>query len=103
MSWGLDAAIDYKAEDVGGRPNATYFLLIVKRIRLEGFLIMDYLDRFEEGRRELSAWLSSGQLRTLEDVQEGFENIPSTFLRLFRGANLGKQVLKMTSSEITHA
>ena len=142
---GLDAAIDYKAEDVGARLGAlcpdgvdiyfdnvgggiletvighmalggriplcgmisgynaeqpqpgprNLFLLIARRVRMEGFLVMDYADRFEEARRELSAWLASGQLTSREDVQEGFENIPSTFLRLFSGANLGKQVLKV--------
>ena len=71
------------------------FLLIARRIRLEGFLVMDYGDHFEEARKELSTWLASGQLKSREDVQEGFENIPSTFLRLFSGANIGKQVLKL--------
>ena len=56
---------------------------------------MDYGDQFEEARKELSTWLASGQLKSREDVQEGFENIPSTFLRLFSGANVGKQVLKL--------
>lgn len=68
---------------------------------MEGFLILDYVDRFDEGRRELSAWLASGQLKPLEDVQEGFEQIPSTFLRLFRGANIGKQVLKIADRSAT--
>ena len=77
------------------------FQLIAKRIRMEGFLIPDYFDRFEVGRRELSEWLASGQLKALEDVQEGFENIPSTFLRLFQGANLGKQVLKIADPSAT--
>jgi hypothetical protein len=89
----------YNAEQSPGPHNL--FLLIAKRIRMEGFLIPDYFDRFEVGRRELSEWLAAGQLKALEDVQEGFENIPSTFLRLFQGANLGKQVLKMADPSAT--
>ena len=84
----------YNAEHPAPGPH-NLFLLITKRIRMEGFLILDYLDRFDDGRRELSAWLASGQLKAIEDIQEGFERIPETFLRLFRGANIGKQVLKI--------
>ncbi len=72
------------------------FLLIARRITMTGFLVMDFAPRFGDARRDLSAWLDSGQLQAREDVQEGFENIPATFLRLFSGRNLGKQVLKVS-------
>ena len=71
------------------------FLLIARRITMAGFLVPDFAPRFDEARRELSAWLAAGQLQAREDVQEGFENIPATFLRLFTGRNVGKQVLKV--------
>ena len=70
-------------------------LLITRRIKMNGFLILDYVHRFKEGRRQLSAWLATGKLKAREDVQEGFENIPKTFLRLFQGENIGKQVLRI--------
>ena len=76
------------------------FLLITRRVKMDGFLILDYAHRFGGARRELSAWLATGKLRAREDVQEGFENIPKTFLRLFRGDNVGKQVLKLTDPPI---
>jgi hypothetical protein len=71
------------------------FDLVTKRLRMEGFLVGDYVSRFGEARRDLEAWLASGALKAYVDVQEGFENIPKTFLRLFTGRNLGKQVLKI--------
>jgi NADPH-dependent curcumin reductase len=71
------------------------FQLIVRRARMEGFLMMDYVRRIGEAQRELSAWLAQGTIRSTEDIQEGFENIPRTFLRLFSGANVGKQLLKI--------
>ena len=142
---GLDAAIDYKHEDVSERLDAlcpdgvhvyfdnvggailesaiahmaqdgriaccgmiagyndaepqpgpnNLFLLIARRITMAGFLVPDFASRFEEARRELSAWLASGKLQAREDVQEGFEQVPATFLRLFSGRNVGKQVLKV--------
>jgi NADPH-dependent curcumin reductase CurA len=74
---------------------ANLFDLITRRVRMEGFLAGDYAGRFDAARQELESWMAAGQLRAFVDVQEGFENIPSTFLRIFTGANLGKQVLKI--------
>ena len=48
---------------------------------------------------DLVQWLTEGKLQWREDIQEGFENIPSTFLRLFNGSNQGKQLLKLAEPE----
>jgi NADPH-dependent curcumin reductase CurA len=90
----------YNAETPPPGP-ANLFELVTKRLRMEGFLVMDYAARFDEARRELESWLASGRLKALVDVQEGFENIPKTFLRIFSGANLGKQVLKIADPPIS--
>jgi len=45
--------------------------------------------------RELSGWIAGGELKHGEDIQEGIENTPKTFLRLFEGKNVGKQLLKI--------
>lgn len=71
------------------------FLLIARRITMAGFLVMDYAPRFEEARRDLATWLAAGTLTAREDVQEGFDNVPRAFLRLFSGQNVGKQVVKV--------
>jgi NADPH-dependent curcumin reductase CurA len=76
------------------------FEMVTRRIRMEGFLTFDYLAQFPEARRELENWLAAGQLKSFVDVQEGFENIPKTFMRIFTGANLGKQVLKIADPRI---
>jgi len=70
--------------------------LIGMRARMEGFIVIDYLDRFGEGAAALAGWLQSGELVHRDDVQEGFENIPATLNRLFTGQNLGKQLLKIS-------
>jgi NADPH-dependent curcumin reductase CurA len=84
----------YNAEQNPSGPN-NLFQLVARRIRMEGFLAGDYIPRFAEGRAALEGWLSAGRLKSHEDVQTGFENIPKTFLRLFTGENLGKQLLKI--------
>jgi NADPH-dependent curcumin reductase CurA len=71
------------------------FELVSRRITMQGFLVMDYGAQFGDARRDLEAWLSAGQLKSYVDVQEGFENIPTTFMRIFTGANVGKQMLKI--------
>ena len=81
------------AEPTPGPSNL--FELITRRVRMEGFLISDFAPQFSEGRRALASWLDAGQLKSYVDVQEGFENIPKTFLRIFSGANIGKQTLKI--------
>ena len=70
-----------------------YLALLMRSARMEGFLVFDYASRFEEAQRKLAAWVAEGEIVWSADVQEGFENAPQTFLRLFRGDNLGKQLL----------
>ncbi len=74
--------------------------LVIRRGRMEGFIVIDYAARFAEAVRELSGWVASGKITHKEDVQQGIENAPRTFLRLFRGENTGKQLLKLADPPI---
>lgn len=69
--------------------------LIYQRARMEGFLMLDYLDRIPEAMQTVGGWLAEGSFHWREDIQEGFENIPATLARLFSGENQGKQLLKL--------
>lgn len=69
--------------------------LAMKRARIEGFIVLDYEPRYDEAMAVLTPMLRDGRLKSLCDVQEGFENIPATFMRLFAGKNFGKQLLKL--------
>ncbi|MCU0686321.1 MAG: NADP-dependent oxidoreductase [Polyangiaceae bacterium] len=72
-----------------------YMNLLVQRGRMEGFLVLDYLDRAGEAFGDLAKWVSSGEIVDRVDVQEGFENAPSALRRLFLGQNVGKQLVKI--------
>ena len=74
---------------------ANLFELVARQIRMEGFLAYSFLSHFDEARGAIEGWMAAGQLKSYVDIQEGFENIPKTFLRLFTGENTGKQVLKI--------
>ena len=60
-------------------------LLITRRLRMQGFIVLDYLPRMQEAIEALGAWVMAGEIAWREDIQEGFENIPATLLRLFDG------------------
>lgn len=69
--------------------------LVTNRARMEGFIILDYLPRAAEAIGDIMSWVASGDLKYQIDLQEGFDNIPSTLQRLYTGQNLGKQLLKI--------
>jgi hypothetical protein len=83
----------------GMRGPANYMSLLVNRATMTGFLVFDFADRYAEGVKDMSEWLSSGQLKSVEDIATGgIEKFPDTLLGLFRGENLGKLVLEVNPS-----
>jgi NADPH-dependent curcumin reductase CurA len=74
---------------------ANYRNLIVKRGRMEGFLILDYFDRLDEGRAEVAGWLAEGKIKSSEHVVEGLENAPEALNLLFTGGNTGKVIVQV--------
>lgn len=73
-------------------------MLLTHTALMKGFLVFKYADRFEEGYRQLGEWLREGKLKPAETIIEGFENIPKAFLGLFKGENIGKQIIKVTNN-----
>lgn len=74
---------------------ANYLSLLVNSARMEGFIVFNYASRYAEAAREMAGWLAAGKLKSREDIVEGFETFPDTLLRLFRGENVGKLMLKL--------
>ena len=72
-----------------------YFNLIMQHARMEGFLVFHFLPRYSEAIAEMSKWYAAGKLKNQVDLQQGLENAPKTIIRLFTGANFGKQLLKL--------
>ncbi|QQK76545.1 NADP-dependent oxidoreductase [Salicibibacter cibarius] len=84
----------YNAEKVEQGPRILPYLL-TRSVLLKGFIVRDYTDRYEEGINDLSKWLKEGKITYEENIIEGLENAPEAFLGLFRGENLGKQLVKV--------
>jgi NADPH-dependent curcumin reductase CurA len=74
---------------------AHYYRLVAQRGRMEGFIVIDFLPRAGEAIEQLAAWVAEGRIAWKVDVQKGFENAPETLLRLYSGANFGKQLLEL--------
>jgi len=71
------------------------WLIIVKRLRLQGFSVFDYRDKFEEVRQQLYQWFEEGKLHKTVTIQQGLENIADAFIGLFTGSNIGKLLVKV--------
>lgn len=78
--------------DVAIRPQP--FLLINSAL-MQGFIVTDFETRFSEGVMQLARWFAEGKLKHTETIAEGFENTPAAFMGLFKGENLGKQIVKI--------
>ncbi|MGO4774654.1 zinc-binding dehydrogenase, partial [Lysobacter sp. 2RAB21] len=73
--------------------------LLQKRIRLQGFIILDhYAERFEAFRREMGEWVAAGRVKLREDRVEGLENAPAAFIGLLQGHNFGKLVVRVAEA-----
>ncbi|RPE81689.1 NADP-dependent oxidoreductase [Vulcaniibacterium tengchongense] len=77
----------------------TMATVLQKRIRMQGFIILDhYGERFEAFRRDMSQWIAAGQVKLREDVVDGLENAPAAFIGLLEGRNFGKLVVRVAEA-----
>jgi NADPH-dependent curcumin reductase CurA len=74
-----------------------YMMLLVRRARMQGFLVFDYPDKNAQALGELAGWVADGSLKVKEHVVRGtVDDFPETLQMLFRGENVGKLVLELT-------
>ena len=71
-------------------------LVFDKSLRIQGFLLSNYRQTWDQARAELEDLVASGRLRYRETIAEGLENAPDAFIGMLRGRNLGKQLVKLT-------
>ncbi|SFC86804.1 hypothetical protein SAMN05443252_107136 [Bacillus sp. OV322] len=88
---GSISSYNVEGEDLGPRIQTA---MIKTSALMKGFTVGDYASRFKEGAAQLGKWLQEGKLQYEETIIEGFENTPEAFLGLFKGTNLGKQLVK---------
>ena len=80
-----------------------YMQVLIRRARVEGFLVFDYVDRIDEALAELVPLVRSGQLRYREDIREGLDSAPAALGDLFTGANDGKLIVRVGDPQLVAA
>jgi hypothetical protein len=70
-------------------------LAVRKRLRMQGFIVSDHLDRQPQFYADMGAWITAGQLKWQETIIDGIENAPRAFIGLFKGENVGKMLVRL--------
>jgi NADPH-dependent curcumin reductase CurA len=76
-------------------PRGVPGLIVVKRLTLQGFIVMDYYKEREHALIDLAAWVSAGKLKVKEDIIDGLENTPRALIGLLAGENRGKRMIRV--------
>jgi NADPH-dependent curcumin reductase CurA len=84
----------YNSREAASGP-VNYINLLIRRGRMEGFIILDYFDRFPAAQAEMAGWLGSGKVKSAEHVVEGLEHATDALNLLFTGGNTGKVMIKV--------
>ncbi|NIB43532.1 NADP-dependent oxidoreductase [Pseudomaricurvus alkylphenolicus] len=84
--------LENTCQDSGRRDNS---VILSKRIKKQGFVVLDYLHRMSEALSCLKELVQAGELTVEEDIMEGIDNAPKAFMRMIKGENLGKQLVKI--------
>lgn len=69
--------------------------LLVKRARMQGLIVFDFMARFPEAWDALAAWVRSGEIRYREDILDGLDKAPDAIAGLYRGENMGKRIIRL--------
>jgi NADPH-dependent curcumin reductase CurA len=86
----------YDTSNPGPGPRGVPGLLVNNRVRMEGFLIFDYADRFAEARNAMSGWVASGQLKPKVTEFDGLEAAPQAFVELLHGGTVGTTIVRVS-------
>jgi hypothetical protein len=82
----------YNKEDPG---MGNFAAVLIKRLRVQGFIVIDYAKRYEEAGAELGKWMMLRQLKHRETMVEGLEKVPDAIHMLFTGSNIGKLLVRL--------
>lgn len=94
---GLISSYDAAGTDTKVPGPYAFGMVLMRRLKIQGFIVTDYLDRFAEAATELLGWMSAGKLATRTHVIEGFESLPAALRELVGGqsSKIGKMVVKL--------
>lgn len=90
------AVSQYDGEAPAHGPRGIPGLIVTKRIKMQGFIVMDFNDKRDQALDDLQRWVGEGKIKVQEDIIEGLENTPRALIGLLAGENRGKRMVKVT-------
>jgi NADPH-dependent curcumin reductase CurA len=72
-----------------------YGMILIQRLRVEGFIVLDYAERYSEAVAALGQWMAEGKIKVRTEIVDGLENALQTVKKLFTGANTGKLIIRV--------
>ena len=89
------AISQYDGAPSAAGPRGVPGLIVVKRLTMQGFIVMDYMTQRDAALADLQAWVAAGQLKVQEDVIDGLENTPAALIGLLAGDNRGTRMVRV--------
>jgi hypothetical protein len=89
------AISQYDGAPAAHGPRGVPGLIVVKRLTMQGFIVMDFDDQRAEALADLQSWVASGRLKVQEDIVNGLENTPQALVGLLAGENRGKRMVRV--------
>ena len=96
ISWYNDGALGQGALDDPGALPRLWGTILVRRLAVTGFIVSDHVGHFGDFAREVGAHFRDGRISYRETITDGLEHAPEAFIALFRGANVGKQLVRVS-------
>ncbi len=87
----------YNATDVPPGP-VNYPMILMQRVKVQGFIVTDYAERYPEAIQALAGWMAEGKITVRQDIEEGLENALEALKKLFTGANTGKLMIRVADA-----
>ncbi|QXQ05265.1 NADP-dependent oxidoreductase [Sphingosinicellaceae bacterium] len=77
-------------------PASIWTMMLMRRITVRGFIVLDFAHRFGEAAQALAGWMLAGKLKTRQDVRPGLENAATVVRELYTGGNFGKLLIEVS-------
>src|ERR1043165_1051533 len=84
-----------EAPDMKYKTSQLFRAVLTKRLTIRGFIVTDFAAKFPDFIRDMPQWIKQGHIKYREDVANGLENAPATFIGLLKGKNFGKQLVRI--------
>ena len=85
----------YDTANPASGPRGVPGLLVTKRLKMQGFIVMDYVGLLAQAEKDLAQWTADGRIKVVEDIIDGLDNAPAGLVGLLAGDNRGKRMIRV--------